>query len=1045
MSTHYSFGQVEVRPDQRLVLVEGQPCELGARAFDLLLCLIEQRERVVPKAELLDRVWPDVVVEENNLSVQVSALRKLLGRDVVATVPGRGYQFSAELITPASTATAGHGEADPNAASPGTPDTPATRASGIAGPRPAGLFVGRKAELAQLSAALQSARKGIGRVVLLAGSGGMGKTQLVQQLAWRAEAQDATVLWGRCLEEAGAPPYWPWRQLIRAYLRGHSGADPEALFGSGLDDIAGIVPEVSERFGVSATRATTGDSQQSRFQLFDAVAGFWRRAAQQGPLLLIFEDLHWADATSLRLFSFLAHELADIAMLVVGTYRDTELSRQHPLFDTLAEMARSDACQRIELRGLNVQETEEFAAAAGRGLASTALVSALYKRTEGHPLFLSETLRYLIDARAPRTLDGSADDLQLLTIIPTGVREVIGKRLNRLLPAAVKTLSVAACIGRSFDLDLLSELERDKSEDDLLQALEEALTEHLIETVPDSHDLRFSHALIREALYDEMLGLRRARLHLRIGELLELRHGTEDATVWSQLAYHFSEAGAGTAAVKALDYAQRAGQHAEQLVAFEESARLYRLALQLLNRHFSTDLAQRCQVLLALGEAQKWAGDAESASDWFRQAAEAARQCELPASFVASAIGFSLSSTQASQSGEAAVAMLQEAIALHQDDDSVRVELIARLCVAYVYCDRAEEAIEAHRRAVALARAIDDTRSLYVALAAIGTAIYWPEMLGERLAASREAWEIAEQMELPDRIAQVLPYYLYDLTQVGSVELLSSLSKRWGQLATKWRAPYWLSASQHVEVLSAINEGRFEDAERWAAKAMRSARSVAEDKAVSAYGMQMFCLRREQGRLHEALPLLQHFVKSTPDSQIWKPGLTLIYAELDMRIECQAEYDSVPWRMLADRLSDASRTTMAILLAEVCVYLEDVVRASLFYGMLKGRAGLILLGDSSGPCLGAADRLLGSLATVMGQWDVAQRHFDTAIAMDTATGGRVWLAHSRQRYAWMLTRRAAPGDLEQAQALCADSLADARAIGMPTLCARIQALTDRKL
>ncbi len=940
----------------------------------------------------------------------------------------------------------GAGIDDARGAQPAAASQPAPeRAAAPVAPtreRPAALFVGRKPELAQLANALHAARKGFGRVVLLAGSGGMGKTSLAQQLALQAEREGTTVLWGRCLEEAGAPPYWPWRQLIRSHLRSGAQTDLGQLFGSGLQDIAGIVPEVAERFNVHVERSDVSDSTQSRFRLFDAVVGFWRRAAQRTPLLLIFEDLHWADATSLRLFSFLAHELDDAPVLVLGTYRDTELSRQHPLFETLADLARSTSCQRIELKGLNVAETEEFTAAASDGTASARLIEALYARTEGHPLFLEETLRYMIDARAPRAFGASGDDAQLLTRIPTGVREVIGKRLNRLSLPAVRYLSIAACIGRSFDLQLLAELEADKSEDELLAALEEALAEHLIEPVPDSHDFRFGHALIRETLYDEMLGVRRARLHLRIGEMLERRHGSDDAGVWPQLAYHFSEAGAGPAAAKALDYARRAGRQAAQVLAFEESARLHRLALQLLQRHFAGDLRQRCSVLLDLGDAQWWYGAAEAASDWYRQAAETARQCGLTEAFARAAIGFSYSSTQASRSGEPAVAMLLEAIALHHGDDTVRVELIARLCVAYVYCDRAEEAMAAHRRAVALAREIDDPRSLYVALAAIVTAIYWPELLHERLAAATEAWAIAEELDLRERISQMLAWYLCDLIHVGDVSRLAQLREQGMRLSTQWRAPYWLSVCRHIETLVAINEGRFDDAEQTATLALREGRSVAEDKAIGAFGMQMFCLRREQGRLPEALPMLQQFVQDTPEAQTWKPGLALLYAELDMREPCQAEYDAMPWTRITGPLSDAGHMTIAIFLAEVCVYLGDRERAALFYDMLAGRAGMNLLGDSSGPCMGSADRLLGSLAMVMEKWDVAQRHFEAALTMDATTGWQVWLAHSRHDYARMLHLRAKTGDTDRARELLTAALARSTALGMQALAPRIQALID---
>ena len=915
--------------------------------------------------------------------------------------------------------------------------TPSPRAT----PPPVGHFVGRKAELVQLTKALQGARKGFGRVVLLAGSGGMGKTRLTQQLALQAERGGTQVLWGRCLEEAGAPAYWPWRQLIRSYLRSGVDPDPAKTFGSGLADIASIVPEVAEHFKLRlAAAAPGGDSAESRFRLFDAIAAFWRRAAQRAPLLLIFEDLHWADATSLRLFSFLAAELEDSALLVVGTYRDTELSRQHPLFETLSDLARSPVCQRIELAGLSMRETEELMVAASGSVGSTNFVSALHARTEGHPLFLEETLRYMIDARTPQAFDAGSDWAQLLTRIPTGVREVIGKRLNRLSPPAARYLSIAACIGRNFDLHLLVQLEADKTEDELLEALEEALNEHLIEVVPETHQFRFGHALIRETLYDEMLGLRRSRLHLRIGDMIEEQHGADDSAIWPQLAYHFSEAGPGAAAAKALAYAKLAAAHAEQLLAFEESARLYQLVLQLLQRHFPAELGQRCDVLLALAEAQTWAGGPETAQALNQQAADLARQCGMTAQFAKAAIGFSTSSMTAGMSGNAAVAMLLEAIALHQGDDAVRVELMSRLCVAYVYCDRVDEAMEAHRRAVTLARQIGDMRSLFAALASIATAGYWPELLQQRIAAANEAWAIADDLDLPERIVNLLPFYLCDLLRAGDMAGLRRILQQGMRLTERRRAYYWVSICWQFEVLVAIGEGRFDDAETSAVHALEYGRRVAEDQAIGAYGMLMFCVRREQGRLREALPMLEQFVRDAPPANHWRPGLALLYAELDMRAPCQAEFDSLPWHRASLPPTDGATMTIVTLVAEVCVYLGDAKRAAQLYDLLQGHAGANLLADSSGPSLGATDRLLGSLATVLQQWDVAQRHFEAALVIDSQTGWRVWLAHTRYRYALMLQRRAATGDADRARALLADALADSSKLGMQALTPRIEAL-----
>ncbi|MCZ4316186.1 AAA family ATPase [Comamonadaceae bacterium G21597-S1] len=908
--------------------------------------------------------------------------------------------------------------------------------------RAATLFIGRRQELAGLTTALATARGGNGQVVVLAGSGGIGKTRLAQQLAAQAEADGVPVLWGRCLEEPGAPPYWPWRQLIRSYLRNSGDTDPARTFGSALVDIAGIVPELADHIAVPSPDTDTLDNAQSRFRLFDAVVGFLRRAAQRAPLLLVFEDLHWADATSLRLLAFLASELDDCALLVLGTYRDTELSRAHPLVDTLAELARSPAFGRIALGGLSGAETEAFMSATIGHTADAHLASALHARTEGHPLFLEETLRLIVDGGMPAP-DAPAASFPLAPLqVPTGVREAIGKRLNRLSATTARLLSKAACIGRRFDTDILTRLESERSEDEVLQALEEAVGSHLIEPVPESHDFRFSHALIRETLYDEMLALRGSRLHLRIGELLEAQHGQADGQVLPQLAYHFGAAGTAAAAVKALDYATRSAEQARQVLAFEEAGNQYRLALQVQHKHLAADAALRCRLLLQLGDVELSAGSGLAARDVFALAGTLARSGGHTEWFARAAIGFERASMLAAQSGEAAVALLSEALALHQHADGLRVELLARLCRACVYSDRASEAVAAHTQAVALARTLGEPQGLFVALASIVSANYWPRMLAQRLEAAREAWRIVEAVRHKVPFIDLVPYYLADLEHAGDIATLRQVLDLSMHLAEQSRSPYLMALCRHTEALLAINEGRFAQAETWAIEALHSGRRITRDQAASAYGMQMFCLRREQGRLGEALPVLRHFVQSTPEAQQWPPGLALLYAELDMRAECQAQFDNLPWHTAMRPARDASTLTIIFFAAEICVYLHDVARAATLYPLLAEHAGSNLMPDFGGPCLGSADRLLGNLAAVQQQWEQAQAHFEAALEMDQHTGARVWLAHSRYDYARMLHRRGHEGDAARARELLEPALADSTALGMQALTPRIAALVQ---
>ncbi len=910
------------------------------------------------------------------------------------------------------------------------------------GARPAALFVGRQQEMAQLTNALESAKKGRGQVLLLAASGGMGKTRLAQELAARAETDGVQAYWGRCLEEPGAPAFWPWRQLIRACLRSYEEGDLAPVFGSVLADIAAIVPDLPDRTGALRAESEIGDNALSRFRLFDAVVDFWRLAARRAPVLLIFEDLHWADATSLRLLAYLAAELEESGLLVLGTYRDTELSRQHPLLDTLAELARCSTFSRLELRGLSSRETGELMTAASGGAAGAGLVSAMHARTEGHPLFLEEMLRYLMDASAAHPEGMIGDEAELLMKIPSGVRDVIGKRLNRLSAPAGRLLSIAACIGRSFDLDLLVRLEAEKSEDEVLQALEEALAVHLIEPVAHTQQFRFGHALIRETLYDDMLALRRARLHLRIGEMLEQRPGDDPALSLPQLAYHFSEAGPGAAADKALRYAVQSAEQAVRLFAFEEAVRLHGLALRVQQQHFARDGAQRCLLLIGLGHVQLSLGAGEPAQAAFQEAAGLAREHSLAVSFVQAAIGVERGIVIAARWAEPAVNLLLEAIALHPAEDALRVELLARQCRAHVYCDRADAAKEAYARAVALARRVDDPQRLFLALAAITSTVFWPDLLSARVAAAAECLALARDLDLP-LDGDAIPHFMNNLIQSGDSHALRRLLDEGLRRAEQTHSPYLQTLCRHCEALIAINEGRFADAESWAAQALHSGRRLAEAQAVSSYGMQMFCLRREQGRLREALPMLQHFVRTTPKALAWKPGLALLYAELDMREECQAQFDELPWDRLSIPMRDVSSTTVVMFAGEVCTYLEDAARAALLYPVLAPHTGTNLMADFGGPCLGSADRLLGDLASVLAHWDVAERHFEAALAMDRASGARVWLAHSRHAYARMLHRRDLPGDGERARALLADARSDSIVLAMTALTPRIESLVER--
>ena len=335
-----------------------------------------------------------------------------------------------------------------------------------------GVFVGRQREMGELKACLEDALSGRGRMVMLVGEPGIGKTRTAQELATYAGLRGAQVLWGHSYEEQGVPAYWPWVQAIRSYVRER---DPEQLrseMGSGAADIAEVVSDVRERLP-DLQPAPQLEPDQARFRLFDSIAAFLKTASQRQPLVLVLDDLHWADQPSLLLLQFVARELGGARLLLIGTYRDVELSRQHPLAEALGELTRERLFQRVLLRGLTQEDVGRFIEMTSGASAPRGLVEAVHTQTEGNPLFVTEVVRLLVQEGELSAEKVHETDSWTIRI-PEGVREVIGRRLNRLSQRCNEALTVASILGREFTLAQLRPLVEEVTEDRLFEVLEEA-------------------------------------------------------------------------------------------------------------------------------------------------------------------------------------------------------------------------------------------------------------------------------------------------------------------------------------------------------------------------------------------------------------------------------------------------------------------------------------------------------------------------------------------------------------------------------------------
>lgn len=497
----------------------------------------------------------------------------------------------------------------------------APRSDGVAAPTPVRqlpslmTLIGRREELDALKARYEAvAGGGGGRLVMVAGDAGTGKTRFVEEFATYARLRGARALWGRSYDDRGVPSYWPWVQVIGAYVHAESVEQARAALGAGASDIAAIVPEVRERLPDIAPSNAGDNPEQARFRLFSAVANMVRSMSLQQPLVLIIDDLHDADRPTLLLLEHVARTVAQERVLIVGLYRDVELSRQHPLAQTLGELAGEPFFERVTLRGLVREEVGRFITAAIGRPASGWLVDQIFEQTDGNPFFVTEIVRMLLEDDADRISrldDEDAAESRGRTIrIPESVREILGRRLDKLSRECNDLLTIAAVAGREFSFQLVSALS-DGDEDSVLETLEEALDARIIQETRTPWEYRFTHTLLHETLVDELSTIRRARLHGRIGEALEARYGRDADAHAAELAPHFvhSATPSRNFAEKAARYSRLAGERAEAATAWEEAAEHYEMCLTVMGDAEDGLGQDEAAILTSLGRSYKHAAE----------------------------------------------------------------------------------------------------------------------------------------------------------------------------------------------------------------------------------------------------------------------------------------------------------------------------------------------------------------------------------------------------------------------------------------------------
>ena len=900
-------------------------------------------------------------------------------------------------------------------------------------------YVGRVSERAALEEALALARGASRQVVLLSGEPGIGKTRLASFAAHRAHSEGSAVAWGACSEEL-AVPYEPWIGLCSQLVE-HA---PQELLVGHVErhkgELARLARNLQQRIS-GLPEPQVSDPETERYLLFSAVAGFLGEVANTVPLCIVLDDLHWADGQSVALLKHLVRTVEQGALQVIATYRDSDLGTEHPLTAVLADLRAMQAVQRIALHGLDVDEVAQIMTAmAGHELdrVGVELAGEIAQETDGNPFFVGEILRGLSESGGLVFDEASGRwsvDRSPGAVLPESVREVIERRVERLGDEALEVLTLAAVIGRVFDLELLSAA-LDTDEGGLLDQLEAAVAASVLgESSERLGRFRFAHALINQTLYEGLGATRRARMHLRVAQALEELCGEDPDERLSELALHWRLAGAPMDNTKAADYARRAGQRALESLAPAEAAKLFRDAVELMG---DVDSTARCEALIGLGEAQRQTGDAGYRETLLKAARIASTLADAELAARAALANNRGISSVIGEVDQGRLAAIERAIELDDPPRLARRALLLALQAQELLWD----ADFAHRwaladEAVTLARDVGDARAFAEVLRLADYAYWSPEKLELRVELCDELSDCASAVNDPALLfwAHTVELFVYvergELARAqAALERMQRIAEDLGQPTLKWLATYETAAFQ-------LLRGDLAAGERLAERAFAIGQEAGQPDAVLVYGAQLSFARRYQGLGQDSIPVLEQSVSAYPGLPVYRAALASALCWLDRRVEAAAILE----RARADRFEDiplgsVKMSTLA-LYGDAASLTADAAAASVLYRLIAPWADQFIWTATQG--YGHARMYLGLLAAVLEEHESADQHLDFACEFHESNDLPLWAARGHLGWAEALAER---GDTVGAREHAARALELSRKHGYGVFEPRAAALVE---
>jgi predicted ATPase/class 3 adenylate cyclase len=891
-------------------------------------------------------------------------------------------------------------------------------------------FIGREQEMALLLERFERAAAGEGQAVLLSGEAGIGKSRLVQMLYERLSTAPSppTRVRMQCAPFHATSALHPVIRHLQ-YAAGFLAEDGpeqrldklEALLRQGVDDVREGAALLAPLLSLPGDRyAALGDltPEQRNDRLMRALIEQLVGLAARNPVLYVLEDAHWIDAATRDLIERLLARVSSLRILVLITRR--------PEFQP--DWTHHPHVTGLTINRLSRGRASEVARAAGGAALPEDVIAIIGERAGGVPLFIEELTKSAIEHRQ------AASDSD----IPETLQASLLARLDRLGGEARELAQLAAVIGREFDIGLLCSI-TGKTREEITPALGRLVSSEI--TLPAGSAqfgaYIFRHALIQEAAYQSLLLARRRRYHGDVARALERM---EPETVEPEIiAQHYTAA---SLPEQAVPHWLRAGRRELTRYAVSAAAADFEHGVQLA-RTLPDAQPQVLELLLALADALSRTARQREALTAFREAGALAVRVGSPGDLAQAALG--AEEMELNTGAERLSVELLEAalLALGPNDSVERCRVLSQLGRALLDRGQIERANELSGAAGNMARQLGDRRALFGALICERAARTGHPYAASQFSAIRrsldEALAAAEQIGDPKLVETALAYAIPAALEMGDRPTFESVLTRHGSNREQYESSHCAYFDTSAHAMRALLGGEFAEAERLAERAFEAGLEIYNEIAAGVYGVQMFTLRREQGRLAEVAPILRRFIDENPRDAAWRPGMALIAGDLGFHEAARKAFEDLAVGGFAFPV-DAKRTLSLSYVAEVCTRLGDVERAERLYDLLLPYRDLAVIAPAVTVCCGSAARYLGMLAGTLGDWAAAEEHLAAALAMDEQLQAWPWLAHTKHEFALVLIARGRARDHDRTQALLGEAAASAERIGMPALQQKIQSL-----